>query len=166
MGGRERVATSKNEDMKGAIMTEKEMIEEMIEEMAKTMAGCNTTCDECFEQLERVMLTKIEDIAQHCQAYMFAKRAIEAGYRKILEDSVVVSKERYSMFCKLENEHIINTEEFRQQTRKETAKEILRDIKYKIEDRNGAMLEEDLSVDATILQEVLNEIAKQYGVEV
>lgn len=71
---------------------------EMIEELAKIMAGCNTTCDKCFEQLESIMTTKIEDKAQHCQAYMFAKRAIEAGYRKVPEGSVILTKDFIEQF--------------------------------------------------------------------
>ena len=47
---------------------------------------------------------------------------------------------------------------------KYTAKKILQTIKNEVEYRNGATLEEDLSIDATIFQEVLDEIAKQYGV--
>ena len=64
-----------------------------IEEMASLMADCNTTCDECFERLERVMTMKIKEREKHCQAYMYAKRAVEQGYRKISEDSVVITKE-------------------------------------------------------------------------
>lgn len=49
--------------------------------------------------------------------------------------------------------------------RKETASEILEQVKFLVEERNGADLE-DLSVDGTILEEILVELAKQFGVEV
>lgn len=95
--------------------------------------------------------------------YWLAQKLVEYYQPKLPEGAVAVPKDLWE-------EHIVHYdkmfENIKQQARKETAKEILRDIKYEIEDRNGAMLEEDFPVDATILQEVLNEIAKQYGVEV
>ena len=138
---------------------------EMIEKMAKDTGCCDypqRDCSKCWCLEER-----------ECSAYAYAKTYYEQGYRKIPEGSVVLSKEENDInnkFIKYLQRRIDELNEYScnvyKQARKKTAKEILRDIKYEIEDRNGAMLEEDLSVDATILQEVLNEIAKQYGVEV
>lgn len=64
-----------------------------------------------------------------------------------------------------ENEVIKLCEQEVKQARKETAREIIDNIKFLIEERNGSDIE-DLSVDGTILEEVLVELAKQYGVEV
>ena len=144
---------------------------EIIEEMAKEISESNILCKDCGDYGDTYCTEAI------------ANTLYKAGYRKIPEGSVVLSTEDYSDYLTLQsnytnakerceklqadNERLYkNLGKFKESVRKETAKEILRDIKYEIEDRNGAMLEEDLSVDATILQEVLNEIAKQYGVEI
>lgn len=70
--------------------------QKQIEEMAAIMADCDTTCDECFERYEAVMTMPISDRANHCQAYMFAQKAFEAGYRKIPEGSVVLDQEEWA----------------------------------------------------------------------
>ena len=131
--------------------------DKMIEEMAKDI----------FEYVDTKKLVDVyilhSDISEGVKPlthnYGLAEFLCNKNYRKIPEGSVVLSKEEY-----VENLYRQFKDGYKQ-ARKATAKEILRDIKYEIEDRNGAMLEEDLSVDATILQEVLNELAKQYGVE-
>ena len=129
-------------------MTEKEMIEEMAKiqcDSCKKYMGESEDCDSA----ECLFIRK-----------KYANELIKQGYRKLPEGSVVLSKNEYeelNITGKYFNDAL-------NQARKETAKEIIRDIKYTVEDRNGATLEEDLSVDATILKEVLDEIAKQFGV--
>ena len=103
------------------------MIEEMVGDIAKGLSG--------------VLL---------CEVINLANTLIAQGYRKIPEGSVFVSKERYSMFCELENKHIKDSEEFRQQARKETAKEII-----------------EMFADKNYIteQDLITAIAKRYGVE-
>lgn len=84
--------------------------QEQIEEMASLIENCNTTCDECFKQYERVMKMKIKERDKHCQAYMFAKRAVEQGYRKLPKDSVVLTKEKYEVLkVKAKEKHWLGT---------------------------------------------------------
>lgn len=105
--------------------------QEQIEEMASLMAECHTTCDECFKRLERNMTMKIKEREKHCQAYMFAKTAVEQGYRKLPKDSVVLTKEKYEVLkVKAKEKHWLGTcmavwENAKIDARKETAKEIL-----------------------------------------
>lgn len=66
-----------------------------IEELASLMADCSTTCDECFEKLERVMTLPIEKRKNYCQVYAYAQKAVEQGYHKILEGAVVLTREEY-----------------------------------------------------------------------
>lgn len=97
-----------------------------IEEMAKIMANCDITCNECFEQFESVMKMKIKEREKHCQAYMFAKRAIESGYRKIPEDCVVFSTEDLKQMVKARTKCVENAII---RTRKETAEKIYDELR-------------------------------------
>ena len=111
------------------------------------------------------------------EADKIAEMLIKQGYQKIDKDKqVVLTKEEYDNL-KLEIQKAHNKgvrvgfdlTKFKQnsieKTRKETASEILDQIKFLVEERNGADIE-DLSVAGTILEEILNELAKQYGVEI
>ena len=98
---------------------------QQIEELAKYMADCETTCDECFEQLESVMTMKIKDREQHCRAYMLAKRAVEQGYRKIPEDSVVIPNK---ITEETSPETLIKIAKYNEKIRKETAKEVYQEL--------------------------------------
>lgn len=72
-----------------------------IEELASLMADCSTTCDECFEKFERVMaLLPIKKRQNYCQAYAYAQKAVEQGYRKIPKNSVVLSSEEHEILVK------------------------------------------------------------------
>ena len=80
---------------------------------------------------------------------------------KVAVNSFIRLETLYKIKCK----ELEMAKEQLAQSRKETAREILDTIKFLVEERNGADIE-DLSVDGTILEEVLDELAKQYGVEV
>ena len=94
---------------------------------------------------------------------------------KLPEDSVVLSREEKQEYENLVKLLIYDKpiksrvyeviKDIKERERKETAEKILDQIKFLVEERNGADIE-DLSVDGTILEEILNELAKQYGVEV
>lgn len=112
--------------------------------------------------------------------YGKAEELINLGYQKVDKDKqVVLSKEDWENLCKEKNDYkqrfessekryeqlVQSSCEALEKKSKETAREILDQIKFLVEERNGADIE-DLSVDGTILEEILNELAKQYGVEI
>lgn len=133
---------------------------EMIEKMAKTMADCDITCEECFEQLERVMTLKIEDRANHCQAYMYAKRLYEQGGQIIPEDSVVLTKEEQEVKV---DAFVETLNAVKLQERKATAEKMLREIySTSVKHIKGKELSEcfiELSF------EQFDKLAKQFGVD-
>ena len=96
---------------------------------------------------------------------MFAKRAIESGYRKIPEDAVVMSKEKYQeLFIKAQKSatqwiDLEREEKIRKQTAREILEELLVGFKKNFYLKNMSMTEEEFGW-------VLDEIAKQFGVEV
>lgn len=142
-----------------------------IEEMAKCMANCENTCDECFEQLESVMTMKIKDREQHCQAYMFAKRAVEQGYQKVDKDKqVVLTREEYEILLSnadsafqdgLNESRDLYKQEVKEEVRKETATEIFKAL-YSMRDVYAEHYEYEIRLNEYNLQE----LAKQFGVEV
>lgn len=168
----------------------------IIEEMAKCMANCENTCDECFEQLERVMAKKIKNREQHCLAYMYAKRAVEQGYRKVPEDSIVLTREELSKRdyefrqigyddCVRDNpkkDKYIETLERKidqlnakfDQARKETAEKIIKDLwdnqfETTITIQHNSSKEDIENVGKAIITLIRNklvELAKQFGVEI
>ena len=79
-----------------------------------------------------------------------AERLINAGYRKIPEGSVVLSKEEYEKLCHLA---YFGYEDVKEQGRKETAKEIL---SLAIKHDNGY---------ETDMTRFISDLEKQYGVE-
>ena len=101
--------------------------EQQIEEMARKICIFThhwkryKTCKECFEANEYA-----------CQSYRNCKAFIEEGYRKLPEDSVVLSREEYEKGI-IERESMRNqiTELFndREQASKETAEKIYTKIK-------------------------------------
>ena len=56
--------------------------EKMIEGMGVFLCGSDTTCTECFKLNERLLGIKIKNRAEHCQAYCYAEKLYNAGYRK------------------------------------------------------------------------------------
>ena len=126
--------------------------EKQIEELASLMADCNTTCDECFKEVESVMTMKIKEREKYCQVYAYAQRAVAQGYRKLHEDSVVLSSEEWE--C-LHNDYAKALYNARQQTRKETAREILKDL-----------FEEAIRTGSTSMEVLVMEYAEENGVEV
>ena len=65
--------------------------QKQIEEMAVICCGSKTNCTKCFEEYKNVMGVKIKKRADHCQAYNYAERLYNAGYRKIPEGAVVLT---------------------------------------------------------------------------
>ena len=101
----------KEQEIKGGIMTEQEQIEEMISTLA---ASNNPFVDVHVEIMPQV-----------------AKALYNAGYRKIPEDSVVLSREEWKQ---IKNSLYYSKEELEkklQRERKETAKEIAEKLKQK-----------------------------------
>ncbi len=127
---------------------------QQIEEMAKNMANCDTTCNECFEQLESVMTMKIKERENHCQAYHYAKRLYEQNYRKLPENAVVLTREEYEKLCHLA---YFGYDDVYNKARKETARECRNFVKKWVGNS-----EEGLG----FLFDFEDFIAKQYGVEV
>lgn len=149
--------------------------QKMIEEMARDMANCEITCDECFKQLESAMTLKVKEREKYCLALLNCKTLYEHGCRKLSESSVVLTKEEHTSLinefnglqhkyndicdryrlCKDANETIkqnlvIKVKEMREQT--------AREIFNKIFALHGNR--------ADIMYFEIEELAKQYGVEV
>lgn len=125
-------------------MTEKEMIEEM----AKDTGGCDVSyreCSKCWRLEER-----------KCSAYVYAKKLIEQGYRKIKDNDLYIPEEYIEEFG-----NFIATSPQTKQTmeglikawQKETATEIL---SLAIKHNDGY---------ETDMAEFISDLKKQYGVE-
>ena len=147
-----------------------------IEEMAKDFNyQCKTPCHQ-------------NDCYTRCGTYKVCEMFYNAGYRKINENEIVISKEeyeglksqRYIIINKQvkSGENVVNLPYYpvpeyeikhipsEEEIRKETAREILDQIKFLVEERNSGNCDiEDLSVDGTILEEILNEQAEKYGID-
>ena len=139
-------------------MTEKEMIEEM--------AKCY--CDYCMAQTGERECENQAD--KSCSVFWDCEFYYNAGYRKIPKEAVIQVPEKIYFQDKEFDMQVMymarsTYDAILAQARKETAREILDQIKFLVEERNGSDIE-DLSIDGTILEEVLDEIAKQFGVEV
>ena len=182
-----------------------------IEEMAVICCGSNDTCTDCFKQSERLLGIKINNRAKHCQAYCYAEMIYNAGYRKLPENAVVLTREEYEKQkakcadCFNEWEKVVkeneklqyyndklsqgiyygNGEQFcnrlklaEQEARKETAREICEKIKsrfnaseYRTNTKRKTIKVEELCEQMDwVLHKVginiIDEIAKEYGVEV
>ena len=125
--------------------------EKQIKEMAKTMTGCNKTCDECYSEYEK-LFGKQKDA--QCICITEATTLYNAGYRKLPEDSVVLTREEYNEFLR-QGAMIDFLKDCIQQARKETAREILNKIYhlskgYYIDDEEEYI-------------EMIKKLAKQYG---
>lgn len=73
--------------------------EKQIEEMARICCEGENTCSECFDLNERLLGIRIKDRGEHCQAYNYAEKFYNAGYRKIDENSVVLTREEHQKYC-------------------------------------------------------------------
>ena len=147
--------------------------EKQIEEMAKEIMkpqdckgyednrGCYFSngkgCDKC----------KIE---RHENAQIMADHLYNAGYRKLPEDSVVLSKGAYESLSSKAKANVVNAVEIR----KETAEKILKDIwdnKFEttITIRHNCSKEDVENIGKAFIISIRNkliELAKQFGVEV
>ena len=123
------------------------MNKEQIEEMA------NYYCEYCKKQTGEKFCEHIDD--KSCNIFFEAELFYNAGYRKIPEDSVVLSREEYKRL--LDNAIRVDMEYLDHElakTRKETAKEIYERL---IE------LSENPCNDR---EEIYKEVFGRYGVEV
>ena len=144
---------------------------EMIEEMAN-----------CFKCVCKPICMKTADISKEQELLSWNEYIKQYGCKhyqpKLPKDSVVLSKEEKQEYENLVKLLIYDkpiksrvyefVKDTKDQARKETAEKILSLAKYLIEERNG--MEgydlEDVSVDGIIVVEVLDELAKQFGVEI
>ena len=131
-------------------MTKQEQIEEM----------ANYYCEYCKKQTGEKFCEHIDD--KSCNIFFEAELFYNAGYRKIPEDSVVLSREEYKRL--LDNAIRVDMEYLDHElakTRKETAKEILQclyDECYEIQKLRECV--------AHITPLDILTLAKEYGVEV
>ena len=121
-----------------------------IEEMARVL--CQNQCSSCT--------------GATCLALLNCKALYEHGYRKIDKDSVVIPEKITEQTSPSD---LIKIAKYNESVRKETAKEILRKIIINL--LNNTVIDddcklEDFEFDGEEIQEVLDELAKQYGVEV
>ena len=130
-------------------MTKQEQIEEM----------ANYYCEYCKKQTGEKFCEHIDD--KSCNIFFEAELFYNAGYRKIPEDSVVLSREEYKRL--LDNAIRVDMEYLDHElakTRKETAKEIFKSFEneFSLYYPHGILTYEDFQNHFTYL-------AKQYGVE-
>lgn len=136
--------------------------EQQIEEIAGTI------CNACKERFE--ISKKCKNVIEPClAAYAHAESLYNAGYRKLPEDSVVLSREEYdSLRLQIQQAHNkgvsvgFDLTKFKENSiaiaRKETAEKILLPLYDACkEDSYGQVV-----VDFTILEN----LAKQFGVEI
>lgn len=144
-------------------MTEQE---KRIEEMAKRHCGSGSSVH-CIIDCDGIC---------YCIAYKFAKDAIDAGYCKIKDDEIVISKEEYAELCELRNQDIslfVLTQAHKielSKLRKETAKEIFNRVlelspAYHYDTLSVAQKNLVKNEDFLFLQQ-LKDLAKKFGVEV
>lgn len=142
----------------------KDKDKQMIEELAKCMGSCQRTCDECFERFERVMTMKIKNREKHCQVYMYAKRAVEAGYRKIDKDSVVIPNK---ITEKTSAEDIIKIAKYNDKLRKQASKETAGKIFNELNEKISTLIIPNEEHNLYIVEKwEIVELAKQFGVEI
>lgn len=72
--------------------TKNEEKQNPIAEMAKTVCHLDRTCDECMTSFE-------------CKAMMYAKRFYNAGYRKIPEGAIILTKEEIAALNEYQKKH-------------------------------------------------------------
>lgn len=111
-----------------------------------------------LENQRRELQKQVDECYRDCEEY-----AIENG--ELIQQVDWLKEEMHKITCAENETYMIGFEDGEKKAIKDTAKEILTDIKFLVEERNGADIE-DLSVDGTILEEILAEIAKKKGVEV
>ena len=140
-----------------------------IEEMARCMANCGNTCDECFEQIERLLGIKIKNRTDHCQAYCYAEKLFEQGYRKIPEGSLVVTNNNAEELA-----NAIATSPQMQSVmgnlikiwQKEAAEKIIHDLmNIKIKDMSWQENKQLVEFGNKIVDK-LEELAEQFGAEI
>ena len=106
-----------------------------------------------------------------------AEELIKQGYQKVDKDKqIVLSREEYEILLSnadnafqdgLNESRELYKQEVETEIRKETAREILNKVKLSLED--CSMFEnvdlEQLEFDGATIKEILNELAKQFGVD-
>ena len=146
-------------------MTKQEQIEEM----------ANYYCEYCKKQTGEKFCEHIDD--KSCNIFFEAELFYNAGYRKIPEDSVVLSREEYKRL--LDNAIRVDMEYLDHElakTRKETAKEIFYRVvnicRKEIDFQDGTIntqlepLYFGIINGCDFVMHEVKRLAKQYGVEV
>ena len=131
--------------------------EKQIEEMANICCGSEISCSQCFKEYKNITGIKIKKRADHCQAYNYAENLYNAGYHKLTEDSVVLSRKEFDEFRKDQAEVKFLKRKIIEQARKETAEKILDEMFECIN---------SFGVDYVDIREKLKEIATREGVEI
>ena len=146
-------------------MTKQEQIEEM----------ANYYCEYCKKQTGEKFCEHIDD--KSCNIFFEAELFYNAGYRKIPEDSVVLSREEYKRL--LDNAIRVDMEYLDHElakTRKETAKEIFYRVvnicRKEIDFQDGTIntqlepLYFGIINGCDFVMDEVKRLAKQYGVDV
>ena len=145
------------------------MDKQMIEEMAKLVQGdmCgDRPCEECNYHGFK---TKI--LSRYCGTYLIAEKLYAAGYRKIPEGAVVLTRKDREEFNELYRSALQRAEKWEKlcgikikETRKETAEKFAERLKEKLEENSpiaGYDLE-DLEFDGETIQECIDEICEEF----
>lgn len=136
-------------------MTDKQQIEEMAK-----IASIN--CGECYT----CEFSHLKGKGLSCMDYLVANEFYNAGYRKIDENAVVLTREQHKQMFK---DLIASNKVIEAETRKETAKEILQNLYYF---SNGHSFRTEEMGDNVYLNKVddilvfIEEEARKYKVEV
>lgn len=127
--------------------------EKQIEEMAKVM--CGNDCEECAKESAEFYQQTLEEARNNkCLLKNCAKTLYNAGYRKLPEDSVVLSKGAYESLSSKAKANVVNAVEIR----KETAEKILQPLYDACKDDSYGQVVVDFAI--------LERLAKQFGVEI
>lgn len=144
-------------------MTRQEHIEEMAKIIDTTKKPCDCLCvSECISKHPDCKLQNRKEWS--CIAYTKAEALYNAGYRKIPENAVVLTEEEYiNLSRKYFGEQI-------GMARKETAKEFAEKLKeICVKKRTFIDIdddEEEYYFDGAVTINEIDELLKQYGVEV
>ena len=136
-------------------MSDKQMIEEMAKVLRQHICE-DKPCDKCNYHGK----TKI--LPRYCEAYIHSKTLYNAGYRKIPEGVVVLTREEYDEFLR-QGAILDFLKDCHKEIRKETAEEFAERLKEELENRSaidGYDLE-DLEFDGEIIQECIDKICKE-----
>lgn len=146
-----------------------------IERLKGFLQTFKTVIKEKDEQIEQ----RLEEVyADFMKEYKIAKQDLKESLEREVELQMQVDEIKSDISKAIENykkemptaikEAEKKIEEMQQQAVKDTAKKILEQVRFLIEERNcvGGYDLEDETIDGTIFVQVLNELKERYGVEV